>query len=150
MKHLGIIIIAVCIIAALCGGFYYYHYNYVEEVTERYLVKHSSKVEISRLRFYENDSVAVEAETKALMKYKDDLLKLFEKESFGDNEKIIEAKAEAYKEMYAETRAILVFTHVRNTSPKEILDIIRKYGLVSEQVKNYVEKHKIRMKVYPL
>ena len=162
----GIIIgsISAIIIIALCGWFYYY--QYVEEVTDRYFVKyilpHEEKgmfgskmsqpeLELSVLSEYASDSAAVERESKKAALYKERLLEKFKNEKFDEaNELTNEAKKNAYIDLLNEQRMIISITHVRSTDAKEALEIIKKHGLFSDDVEEFAKKNKLKAHIYPL
>ena len=155
MKKAITILLAVAAIAA--AGYYYYH-NHVEEVTEYYVVKAwKDKAEVARVRDYQNDSVAVETERRSYEKAMSRLLEKFGKDTEAMKEPKDEveemmnnARVEAYKDLLSETRTIVVLTHTRSTSPKEVLEIMKKDGLLSDKAREYAEEHKVKASVYPI
>ena len=155
------------IIVILClGAIGFYYYQYVDEVTDRYLVKYSlphqnegvygsymtkPKIEVINLPQYKSDSDAVKKETIEAESFKEGLLEKFENEDFKDDNEIINtARRNAYMSLLDENRMIISITHVRSIDAKEALEIIKEHGLFSDDVKEYAEKHKLKAIFYPL
>lgn len=163
MKKTALFIIAILCFAALV---WFYYYQYVEEVTDRYLVKYTLphenksvygsyktelKVGIVNIPQYKSDSIAVRKETTAAESYNKKLLEKFEKENFKDGDEFMNnAKRNAYIDLLLEKRMIISLTHVRNMDAIEALDIIKKHGIFSKDVKEYGEKNKLKVNLYPL
>ena len=151
-----IIIVAICIAA---GGYYYYHYNYVEEVTDRYLVRitpHEDSapgIEVSKMRNYTNDSVAIDEERKEAKRYYEAALKKYEKDfekMAGENEAMRHAADRAYNSILSESRTVLIFRHVRSLDVEEAIGVIKKHGLKSDYVEKYTREKKLQMDIIPV
>lgn len=159
------LLIALLLSFSIAGGYYYY-FNYVEEITERYLVKYTipheedglygttmsdPKIDISRLKDYESDSLAIVHQKKEAESNKKWLLKQFSNEKFDDDDELMNlAKRNAYVNLLNEERMLISITHVRNMDAKEALDILKKHGLFSKDIKEYAEKKKLKANIYPL
>ena len=147
----GYFVAAVAIIAvAVICGVWFYHYNYVEVVTERYIVT-VPKMEVKELTQYASDSVAVEKETANARDYRKKLLEMYDKEDFTDEDELTEeAKMNAYKNLMEQSSVLFSISHVRSTSPEEALEIIKEHGLLSNDVVEFAEENKIHVEVYQL
>lgn len=159
MKKLLLPILAVIVIGAAVGGYLYYQHNYVEVVTERYLYTFTPqggstpKVSITKTRNYPSDSIAVEYESKEVMKYLERLAKRYEtdrKKHANDDEIIRKAVDGAYDDLLREQRTLVILRHTRSMNVWGAIEIIKKHGLVSDEVKKYVEEKRLEMDIIPL
>ena len=55
-----------------------------------------------------------------------------------------------YIDLLSEKRMIISLTHIRNIDAEEALDIIKRHGLFSDDIKEYAEKNKLKANLYPL
>ena len=163
MKKSVLFIIAIlCVVAA--GWFYYY--QFVEEVTDRYLVKYSlphrnegvygsymtnPKMEFVNLPQYESDSDAVKKETIEAESYKERILEKFKNDDFSDGDEFRNtARRNAYMNILDENRMVISLTHIRNMDAKKALEIIKEHGLFSDDVEEYAKENKLKANFYPL
>jgi hypothetical protein len=155
----------VVLLAVIVGGWFYY-YQYVEEVTERYLIKYTiphetesmygayiskPEVEFVSVNKYSSDSIAIQRETKAAIEHHQYILKKFENEKFDDESEFMNiTKRNAYVDLLNEKRILISISHVRSLDAKEALSLIKKHGIFSDDIIEYAEKNKLKTNIYPI
>lgn len=162
--YIGISVLVLC--ACIGVGIWYYYHNYVETVTEYILVKYTPPIEHdgytskehSEMAFvsYSDDSTAVKRERVLMADYHngvlDEYLKMPDTPPSDDQTAVMtwQAKRNAFEELLAEERILIRLTHVRSLEPKELLQLIKKHGMLSEPVDMFIQDNKIDAAFYPI
>ncbi len=177
MKKKGIITASIVIAAlALAGCGWWYHHNYVEVVTDYYLIRYTPpvereysydylntysdpKTEIEKLQEYENEDVAIRRERDEFEDFKNRLIEQIEKfgkeveqkDTRDPNERMkVEAQLQAYRELLAEERFLMTISHIRKFNEEDVLQFIKDYGLNCEEAQKFMKENKIEVSSYTL
>ena len=171
-----LLLLAAIIIGASIYGVRYYYYNYVEQVSDYYLIsielprieewafgkeKTDGKIEIKKLPEYANDSTAIVSETKKSEEFDEYLIKEIEKHLQKQKEveqDFIEYNRErvhvnANTELLEQSRILMRFSHIRKFDKdqfEKIKNLIIKNGVFSEEVRRYMDKSKIDAEFYTI
>lgn len=143
-----------------------------KEVREYYLIKFTPpveqvgiyettmsdpKCEIAKCKTYENDSIAIKQEAKKFGRWQNDLLAKFDKEVVNapapsDLRGQIKAQStrNAYMCLLAEERTLMSVIHKESFDNKEFLSLIKKKGMSSDEVEEYIQEKGIQVVFYPI
>lgn len=140
------IVFAICLL-----GYLYYNSQYE---TEYYTVSvfppswydKKTKVEVKRIKNYDTDSLAIEAQTD-----------LYHALQEMNNTRVEEAKKEGntgnvmiYSRMRDEQRSLIKIVHKRSFEIKKLKELIIKYGVNSANVENYCKDNKVELSIFPM
>ncbi|MBO4550227.1 MAG: hypothetical protein J5733_05795 [Bacteroidaceae bacterium] len=158
----ALLLLAAIIIGASIYGVRYYHYNYVEQVSDYYIIyidmprvvkgafrdrTQEGKVEIKNLGRYPNDSTAIAKETKRSEEFDEHCLNKLQECPRGSIE------WQVYSELLEQSRILMRFSHIRKFDKRQIKEAkkkIIKNGVFSEEVRRYMDKNKIDAEFYTI
>ncbi len=165
MKKRVLIAIVSAIVLIIATGCLYYYF-YIDTVSNYFLVKYippqpresmfggyeesDPKFDFSQLKDYENDSIAVEAQTKEAKHSYSYFENEYEKELRQPKEEnpiIQDARMKAIISKLMEERYLIRITHIRKFSAEEALKMIQKHW-ADESLKDYAKSNKIEVEVY--
>ena len=143
-------------IAGIVFVFCYLGYLYYssQNETEYYIVSvlppswydSKTKVEVKRIKNYDTDSMAIEAQTD-----------LYHALQEMNNNRVEEAKKEGntgnvmiYSRMRDEQRCLIKIVHKRSFEIGKLKALIIKYGVNSEKVENYCKDNKVELNIFPM
>ena len=149
MKKAIIILVVLAFVAGI--GFLYYNNK---TITEYYTIStypqslydSKVKVDIKKIKQYESDSLAIEAEERMYNYIQEDWNRRVE-----EAEKKKETSNVAiYSRFRDEQRSLIRLTHKRSFDTDRLKGIIQKHGFNSYQVDDYLKENEVDFMFYPM
>jgi len=109
------------------------------------------KVTVKQLN-YSNDSIAINSEKNRILSLKEGIIEELSKGSpIGPADDLTQKlNRQALESILSETHTMMCLSSDENYDPKEFIDIAKKYGVESTEVKNFIEDNKLAVKFIPL
>ena len=111
----------------------------------------SPKVTVKQLD-YSNDSIAIITEKNRILSQKKGIIEYLSKEySKGPAEGLAEkSNRQALESVLSEINTLMCLTYAEGYEPEEFIEIAKKYGVESKEVKNFIEDNELTVKFIPL